>query len=93
VWLVNNLTITALGAMRRYFFDSRDGDRYVRDDEGLELDGIEAARDEATLALRDLAKDSIPKSTRRELAIEVRDEADRRLIRASLWFEVQLLAT
>jgi hypothetical protein len=77
--------------MPRYFFDSRDGDHFIRDDEGVELDGIEQARDEATLALRDLAKDALPRATRRELSIEVRDEAGRQLIRASLWFEVHVL--
>ena len=76
--------------MARYFFDSRDGDHFIRDDEGVELDGIEQARDEATLALRDLAKDALPKATRRELSIEVRDEAGRQLIRASLLFEVDV---
>jgi hypothetical protein len=78
--------------MPRFFFDSRDGDELILDDEGLELAGIEAARDEATAALRDIAKDAIPHSERRELAIEVRDEAGRQIIRASLWFEVQVLA-
>jgi hypothetical protein len=34
--------------MPRYFFDTRDGPDLVRDEIGLELDGIEAARDEAT---------------------------------------------
>jgi hypothetical protein len=79
--------------MPRYFFDSRDGDHFIRDDEGVEFDGVETARNAATLALRDLAKDAIPKDTRRELAVEVRDDADRQLIRASLWFEVQVLST
>jgi hypothetical protein len=78
--------------MPRYFFDTRDGDRFVRDDDGLELDGIEQARDEATRGLTDLAGDALPKAVRRELAIEVRDEADRQRLRASLWFEVQILA-
>lgn len=76
--------------MARYFFDSRDGDHFIRDDEGVQLDGIEQARDEATLALRDLAKDALPKATRRELSIGVRDEAGRQLIRASLLFEVEV---
>ena len=82
-----------MAGMSRYFFDSRDGDHVIRDDDGIELDGIEAARDEAALALRDLAKDALPGSTRREVAIEVRDESGRQLIRASLWVEVQVLAT
>ena len=77
--------------MPRYFFDSGDGDHFVRDDEGVELDGIEAVQGEATLALRDLAKDAIPHATRRELSVEVRDEAGHELIRASLRFEVQVL--
>ena len=33
--------------MPRYFFDTRDGE-LVRDEIGMELDGIAAARDEAT---------------------------------------------
>ncbi len=32
----------------RYYFDHRDGDLFISDDEGVELDGIESARDEAT---------------------------------------------
>ena len=79
-----------MDVVARYFFNSRDGDHFIRDDEGVQLDGIEQARDEATLALRDLAKDALPKATRRELSIEVRDEAGRQLIRASLLFEVEV---
>ncbi len=54
------------------------------------MDCIEQARDEATLGLRDLAKDALPKAARRKLSIEVRDEAGRQLIRASLLFEVEV---
>ena len=31
--------------MRRYFFDTRDGDTFIRDEWGLEFDGIDSARD------------------------------------------------
>jgi hypothetical protein len=75
--------------MPLYFFDSHDGEHFLRDDTGLELAGIEAARDAATTGLADLARDAIPKSTRRELVVEVRDEHEQQLLRASLWFEVQ----
>jgi hypothetical protein len=77
--------------MPHYFFDTRDGPDLVRDDEGLELDGIEAARDEATRGLTDLAKDTLPGALRRELAVEVRDGANQALLRAALWFEVAVL--
>jgi hypothetical protein len=77
--------------MPHYFFDTRNGPDLVRDDEGLELAGIEAARDEATRGLTDLAKDALPGALRRELAVEVRDSADQALLRAALWFEVAVL--
>ena len=80
-------------AMRRYFFDTRDGDTFIRDECGLEFDGIESARDEATRGLADMAKDAIPGALRRELAVEVRDEASLPLLRASLSFEVQAPTT
>jgi hypothetical protein len=78
--------------MPRYYFDHRDGNSFISDDEGLEFDGIKAVRDEATRALAGIAKDELPGSVRREIAIEVRDEASRPVLRAALWFEVQTLA-
>ena len=76
----------------RYFFDTRDDSHVVRDEIGLDLDGPEAARDEATRGLADLARDALPGATRRELAVEVRDDADRAVLRAALWFEVAAIA-
>jgi hypothetical protein len=77
--------------MPHYFFDTRDGADLIRDEEGVELDSIEAARDEATRGLTDLAKDALPGALRRELAVEVRDRGDQALLRAALWFEVAVL--
>jgi hypothetical protein len=77
--------------MPHFYFDTREGADFVRDEIGLELDGIEAARDEATRGLADFARDAIPGSIRRELAVEVRDGTERALLRAALWFEVAVL--
>jgi len=77
--------------MSCYYFDTRDGAEFIRDELGIELDGIEAARDEATRGLGDFARDALPGSVRRELAVECRDEADRDVLRAALWFEVAVL--
>jgi hypothetical protein len=71
----------------RYYFDSRDGESFNFDEDGLELPSLEVASDQATEALADIAKDVLPSSIRRELAIEVRDEAKRPLLRTSLVFE------
>jgi hypothetical protein len=78
--------------MPLYFFDTRDGADVVRDEIGLELEGIEQARDEATRGMADLVKDALPGAVRRELSIQVRNEADRDVLRASVWFEVEILA-
>jgi hypothetical protein len=77
--------------MPHYFFDTSDGSELLRDEEGVELDGIQQARNEATRALVDLARDVIPGSERRELAIEVRDRLDVPLLRAALSFELAVL--
>ena len=77
--------------MPRYYFDTRDNDTLVTDDVGVVLPGIEAARDQAAAGLIDLAKDVLPGSVRRELAVEVRDESKEPLLRTCLVFEVQPL--
>jgi hypothetical protein len=66
--------------MPHYFFDTRDGADLIRDEIELELDGIEAARDEAARGLADFAKDALPGAIRRELAVEVRDDIDRAIL-------------
>ena len=77
--------------MPRFYFDHRDGDEFARDEDGLEFDTLEQARDEATAALGDMAKDALPGLLRREMAVEVSDHERRPILRAALWFEVQLL--
>jgi hypothetical protein len=73
--------------MPRYFFDSRDGDKFIPDELGLELPNVEAARDQAALALAEIAKDVLPGSTRREIVIVVRDGAP--VLETSLIFEAR----
>ena len=77
--------------MPRYFFDMRDNDALTRDDEGLEYSDIQAVKAEATRALAEMARDIVPATDRRELAIEVRDQSSRPVLRAVLTFEVQVL--
>jgi hypothetical protein len=43
--------------MPPFYFDVRDGERFTVDEHGLNFDGIEGARDEATRALAEMAKD------------------------------------
>ena len=63
-------------AMKRYYFDMRDGDGFAPDEEGLELPDIEAAQEEAALSLADMARHAvrIPRRNARLMQIEVRDD-------------------
>jgi hypothetical protein len=73
----------------RYFFDIEDGVDEVRDDEGLELSGLEAAKAEAVRTLPDLAKSGVPERDQRVVAIRVRDETGQAVLKASLTLAVE----
>jgi hypothetical protein len=59
--------------MKRYYFDIRDGDKLVADEEGMELPDVEAAQEEAARSLADLARDQARGQPSCHMAIEVRD--------------------
>ena len=77
--------------LARFYFDVRDGSKFIRDENGLELSGVDQARDEAATTLAELVKGRLPGVFEYEIAIEVRDEAKEPLLRAMLRFEVQRL--
>jgi hypothetical protein len=64
--------------MLRYYFDLRDGDALVEDEEGIELPDIESVQEEATRSLVDMAKDMVrgngDSSPWHRMVIEVRDD-------------------
>jgi uncharacterized protein DUF6894 len=78
--------------MPHYYFDTRDNESLIADEVGLDLQDVKAARDEAVRGLADLAKDVLPEGTQRTLAIEVKDEFKRPLLRTALAFEVRYLS-
>lgn len=73
-----------------YFFDSRDNETFIEDDEGLEYGELEVVKVSAAKALAELARDVIPSCHKRELAIEVRDVHGPVLI-AKMTFEALIL--
>ena len=64
--------------MARYYFNFRDGDSLVRDDEGLELPDVEAVQNVAIRALTDIARDegraASGSGDARDMEIEVRND-------------------
>jgi hypothetical protein len=79
--------------MARYYFDVRDDDKVTPDEDGLVFHSLEAVKEEAARALADIARDVIPGTVRRVLAIEVRDDRKRPLLEARLVFEIVLLTS
>lgn len=73
-----------------YFFDTRDGDKFSRDDLGIDFPDLEAAKFEATMSLPELARNVIAGSLRRELVVEVRD-ARGPVLTAMMRFEAEIL--
>jgi hypothetical protein len=76
--------------MRTYYFDTRDDDHLIKDDVGLEFPDLESVKTQAALSLAELARDALPGSAKRKLAVEVRDETQPVLV-ATLTFEAVLL--
>ncbi len=62
--------------MALYFFDLRDGEEFVVDEEGMELRDMRAAQGEAARALACFAWDAmrLDGAQGQQMAIEVRDE-------------------
>jgi hypothetical protein len=59
--------------MVRYFFDIREGDNFVPDDEGIELPHVEAAQMGAARSLANLVRDKVDSQPFSLMAIQVRD--------------------
>ena len=75
--------------MPRYTFASWDGDRFLPDEEGLEVEGLEQARALATLSLAEMARDIVPGlDGERVLRVQMRDEGGKLALELQLTFVV-----
>lgn len=79
-------------AMKKYYFDIRDGSQSIRDDEGAELPNIESARREATTTLSEIARECVRGGRQHRMAVEVRDDHGP-ILEASLSFVMKSHAT
>ena len=76
--------------MTRFFFDHRDGERVSVDDDGLELASADDARQQAKMALGEIARDALPKDGDRELGINIRAEDGAPVVDLGLSFKVRV---
>ncbi|KRR02058.1 DUF6894 family protein [Bradyrhizobium valentinum] len=78
--------------MKRYYFDIRDGSQFIRDDEGAELPNIDSAREEATTALSEMAREWVRGRPQHRISVEVRDDHGP-ILEASFSFVMKPCAT
>ena len=75
--------------MPRYYFDVCEGVRFIPDDEGFELDGPQVAERMAMRAAADMARDSLPKGDADDVAVEVHDQDDKRVLTVTVAMRVE----
>lgn len=79
--------------MTRYYFDLRDEQGVMTDEEGMELPTVQAVQEEAAQSLADMARDEMRKELgqdrnhHRSMAVEVRDD-DGPLMTVKFTFEI-----
>ena len=78
--------------MSRFYFDIHDGDDFIPDHEGIDLEGVEDAKAEAVNTLPDMARDGLPEGDSRDFVVTVRDETDRPVWRVRLSLVIEPLA-
>jgi hypothetical protein len=75
--------------MPRFYFDSREGSRFVSDNEGLEFSGIDAAEHAAATAAAEIGRDLLPDPEFRDITIEVRNEHRQRVCTVTVTLQIE----
>lgn len=75
--------------MPRFHFDLSGGPNFLPDEEGFDLDSLDAAEHEATQVLLPLGPDWLPSC--RVLRVQVRDEQHQQVLALSLEMKVERL--
>jgi len=78
--------------MAHFYFDIRADDVLESDPDGLELKGLENAKQEAVKVLVDLAKEALPSVLRQKLSVEVRNGDGNLVFRTVLLFAAEQFA-
>ncbi len=73
--------------MPHFYFDVCVGTDFTRDDDGLELDGLDAA--EARLAATAIGHDSLPKGNCSDVTVQVKDEHGQPVVTVAVFTTVR----
>ena len=78
--------------MPLYFFDSGDGECFLRSEAGIEMSGLQEARDEAVRLLPSIAHDMGASYNGQDIVSMVRDERGQVIFKATLSLRAEWLA-
>lgn len=74
--------------MPRFYFDIREGARFIPDETGLEFDSLDAAEWEAARAAAEIGRDQLPKGDAREITVELKNEHRQRVLTVTVSMEI-----
>ena len=78
--------------MPRFYFDVREGTRFVSDEGGIEFDTLDAAEHHAALTAAEIGRNQLPSSGPREIIVEVRNEHKQRVITVTVSMRILRVA-
>jgi uncharacterized membrane protein len=75
--------------MPRFYFDVSIKGQVARDDEGLELDDLDAVEREAIRAASEIVREDLSKGSASEIVLHIRDEQGQQVLRIAASMTVQ----
>jgi hypothetical protein len=73
----------------RFYFDVREGMRFVPDTVGLEFDSLDAAERAAAETAAEIGRELLPKGDAREITVEVRNEHRQRVLTITVSMQIE----
>jgi hypothetical protein len=74
--------------MPRFYFDIREGSRFVLEEEGIKFPDLDAAEQEAAIAAAEIARSRLARGDARFVTIEVRNEHGQRVLTVRVTMEI-----
>ncbi|HEX2555416.1 MAG TPA: hypothetical protein VHL98_17085 [Microvirga sp.] len=78
--------------MPLFYFDTREGGKFIPDDEGLEFRDLDAAEQAAAETAAEMGRDRLPSGDSRDVTVEVRNEHGQRVLTVRVSMEIDRVA-
>jgi len=75
--------------MPRFYFDIREGAKFIADPDGLAFPDLDAAEREAAETAGSISRDVLPRGDARDVTIEVRNEHSQRVLTIRVTMDVE----